>query len=131
MNYVFKDLFFKLHEKKCINEYNDLINFEEELENLIQQNIMKSKDEIKKYKEIIDKNSSDKDSSINLLKEKYDKYNYSKDEYPYYEYFYYSDYLDENYIMEKIRFNDVNNYQILNKYLNYKKNKKTKMKNIH
>ena len=123
MNYAFKELFEKLHEKECIDNYEELIDFENNLESLIQEKIEKSVEEIKKYNEIINKNSSDKDSSISLLKEKYENNNYKKEEYPYYKYFYYSDYLDEDYIMDKILSHmDKNKYPLLNKYLNYKKN---------
>ena len=122
MNYAFKELFEKLHEKECIDNYEELIDFENNLESLIQEKIEKSVEEIKKYNEIINKNSSDKDSSISLLKEKYENNNYKKEEYPYYKYFYYSDYLDEDYIMNKILSHmDKNKYPLLNKYLNYKK----------
>ena len=128
MNHIFKDLFEKLHEREIINDYKELIDFEKVLENLIQEKIKKSSDEIKKYNENINKNSDDKNSSISLLKEIYDKDKYKKEEYPYYEYFYYSDYLDEYYIMEKILIhNDKNKYPLLNKYINYKKNKKNEV----
>jgi hypothetical protein len=126
MNYIFKELFEKLHDKDCINEYKDLIEFEKELENLIQEKIQKSIEEIKKYNEIIQINSSDNDSSLNLLNEKYEKAKYKKEEYPNYEYFYYSDYLDEKYILKNIlSHNDIKKYPILNKYLNYKRRKKS------
>ena len=120
MNHIFKDLFEKLHNKKTINEYKELDDFEKDLENLIQEKIVKSLEEIKQYNEIIKKNSIDNNSSINLLKEKFEKSEYRTEEYPCYEYFYYSYYLDENY------FNNNNSkaYPLLNKYLNYKKNKK-------
>ena len=120
MNYTFKELFEKLHEKEIIDAYEELKDFEKDLENLIQEKIVKSLEEIKKYNEIIEKNSIDNNSSINLLKEKFEKSEYRTEEYPCYEYFYYSYYLDENY------FNNNNSkaYPLLNKYLNYKKNKK-------
>ena len=128
MNYIFKELFEKLHDKECINEYKELIEFEKDLENLIQEKIEKSIEEIKKYNKIIEINSIDNNSSLNLLKDKFEKDNkYKKEEYPNYEYFYYSDYLNENYIINnKLNNNDVINYPLLNKYLNYKKNIKTK-----
>ena len=124
MNHIFKDLFEKMHNKKTINEYKELIDFEKELENLIQEKIKKSNEEIKKYNENKNKNSGDKTSAINLLNEKYDKDFYDKKEYPCYEYFYYSDYLDENYLMDEILIHhDTNKYPLLNKYINYKKNR--------
>ena len=125
MNYIFKELFEKLHEKNSIDNYKDLIDFEKDLEKLIQEKIGKSIEEIKKYNEKINKNSEDKNDPINLLKEKYDKSNYKKEEYPYYEYFYYSDCLDENYILNKILgITDKKKYPMINKYLDYNMNKK-------
>jgi len=127
MNYIFKELFEKLQEKNSIDNYKDLIDFEKDLEKLIQEKIGKSIEEIKKYNEKINKNSEDKNDPINLLKEKYDKSNYKKEEYPYYEYFYYSDCLDENYILNKILgIMDSKKYPMINKYLDYIMNKKNK-----
>ena len=121
MNFIFKDLFTKLHEKECIDSYEGLLEFENDLETLIQEKIEKSVEEIKKYNEIINKNSKDKDSSISLLKEKYENNNYKKVDYPYYEYFYYTDYLDEDYVMNKILIHtEKNKYPLLNKFLKYK-----------
>ena len=123
MNNIFKELFEKLHEKEIINEYKDLIDFENELEKLIQEKIKKSSEEIKKYEENIKNNNNDKTSAINLLNETYDKDLYDKKEYPCYEYFYYSDYLDEDYIMNKIlKNNDIKKYPMVNKYLDYNMN---------
>ena len=42
MNYIFKELFEKLHDKECINEYKDLIEFEKDLDSLIQEKMQKS-----------------------------------------------------------------------------------------
>ena len=124
MNYIFKDLFENLHEKESIDEFKELISFEKELENLIQEKIEKSLEEIKKYNKIIEINSNDKKDSINLLNEKYDKRNYKKEEYPYYEYFYYSDFLDENNVNDIIsKKKEKKFYPILNKYLEYNKKK--------
>ena len=125
MNYIFKELFDKLHNKECINNYTELIEFEKELDILILDYIKKSSEEIKEYNEKINKNNNDINSSINLLKEKYDKEKYDKkEEYPNYEYFYYSNYLDEDYLLKNIlNHNDINKYPMLNKYLNYKKDK--------
>ena len=123
MNYIFKDLFTKLDKKECINNYEELIDFENSLEILIQEKIKKSAEEIKKYNEIINKNGKDKDSFISLLKEKYKNNNYQKPDYPYYEYFYYTDYLNEDYINKILSHKDYNEYPVLNKYLKYKKEK--------
>ena len=130
MNYIFKDLFTKLVKKESINNYEELLDFENSLEILIQENIKKSAEEIKKYNEIIKKNDKDKNSFISLLEEKYENYNYQKPDFPYYEYFYYSDYLDEDYIMNKIlSHKDCNEYPLLSKYLKNKKEKKNNKDN--
>ena len=49
MNLIFVDLFNKLHDKKCISKYEDLIEFEDDLESLIQEKIKKTKEEIEIY----------------------------------------------------------------------------------
>ena len=48
MNYIFKDLFEKLHEIEIIDEYKKLVDIENELEKLIQEKIEKKFEEIKK-----------------------------------------------------------------------------------
>ncbi len=48
---------------------------------------------------------------------------YKKKGYPYYEQFYYTDYLDEKYIENILEHKDKNEYPILNKYLEYRKQK--------
>ena len=48
---------------------------------------------------------------------------YKKKDYPYYEQFYYPDYLDEKYIENILEYKDKNEYPILNKYLEYRKQK--------
>jgi len=124
MNYTFNDLFIKLHEKECIDNFEDLIDFENDLENLIEEKIDISFKEIEKYKKIIIENSKDKDSAINLLNEKYENNNYKWENYPFYEYFYYTNYLDEKYILNKILSQkEENKYPLLEKYLKYKKQK--------
>ena len=119
MNLTFKDLFYKLHNEENIDNYEDLLDFEKDLEELIQEKVQLSQKECEKYKKLMNENNEDKNSSINLLKEKYKSQNYKKDEYPYYEYFYYCDYLDEKYIIEKLSHMDENKYPILKKYLEY------------
>ena len=121
MNLVFKELFNKLHDKECIDKYDDLIDFEDDLEKIIQEKIQKLKESIDKWEEMEKKDCKDKTSAMALLKELYDKDDYDKKEYPYYEYFYYSDYPDENYIEGFLEHKDKNEYPILIKYLEYKK----------
>ena len=112
MNYTFKDLFNKLHNKELIDNYDDLIEFEKDLEQLIQEKIERVKNKAK-------------NSPFYLLKETYESQDYSKEEYPYYEYFYYCDYLDEKYINVELSHKEEIKYPILKKYLEYKNENKT------
>lgn len=98
MNIIFKELFNKLHAQECISKYTKLIEFEKELERIIQEKVNKAKDIIENFNEIEKENFKDKTSAIALLKEIYNKDDYNKNEFPYYEHFYYTDYPDENYI---------------------------------
>ena len=52
MNIIFKDLFNKLHEKECITDYEVLIKFENDLEELIQEKLEQTKEEIDKLKKL-------------------------------------------------------------------------------
>ena len=69
MNFTFKDLFNKLNSQECIDNYDDLINFEVKLEEMIQKKIVLSQKECKKFNELI--KNQDKNSFANLLTEKY------------------------------------------------------------
>ena len=120
MNIVFSELFNKLHDKECIDDYNELIDFEDDLEKIIQENIEKAKNSMDKLEEIEKENCADKKSALALLKELYNKNDYDKNEYPYYEYFYYSDYPDESYIEDMLKHEDKTKYPILIQYLKYK-----------
>ena len=128
MNFIFRDLFSKLHDKKCINTYEELIKFENELEELIQEKFEKAKNEIDKFKKFEKDSINDKTSGIALLKEIYNKSDYNANNYPYYENFYYTDYLDIEYIDNILEHKDKNEYPILCKYLKTKKQKKIKDK---
>ena len=44
INLVFKELFTLLYEKECIEKYDELIDFEDDLEKIIQHKIEKQKD---------------------------------------------------------------------------------------
>ncbi len=123
MNFIFNDLFKVLHNRKCINNFEELIEFENELEKLIEDKFNQAKEKIDKFKELEMKSIKDQNSGIALLKEIYKKDMYKKTDYPYYEHFYYSDYLDEEYIENILEHKDKNEYPILNKYLEYKKKK--------
>ena len=122
MNYCFKDLFEKLNDSEPLDNYEKLVKFEDDtLEPLIKEIIEKTKEEIKKYEDIINKcnNDKDKNNSINLLKEIYTPQNYKKDDYPFYEHFYYCSYLDEFNIRELLGHKEEKKYPILHKYLLY------------
>jgi len=122
MNCIFKDLFSKLHNKKCINKFENLIEFENELEELIQKKCDESKIEIEKYKEKEKEIIGDVKSAIALIKEIYGKNKYDSKEFPFYEYFYYTDYLNAVYIKKKYKEKDENDYPVIIEYL--KKTKK-------
>ena len=123
MNYIFVDLFPILNKKENINDYKNLIKFENELESRIQKIIIKFKEEINENKKLKE-NRDDQNSLINLLKEKYDSDNYKKEEFPFYEYLYYTDYLNEVYINKHLEYMDRSKYPVLIKYLQYKNNNK-------
>ena len=77
MNCIFKDLFDELHNKECINNYEDLIKFEDELEVIIQKKCEDAQKEVNKYKELEKNLYKDEKSAIALLKELYEKDKYS------------------------------------------------------
>ena len=124
MNFVFKDLYNKLNEENCLDDFDSLITFEDKLEDLIQKKLKLTQSECKKYKEMINKNCKDKDSCVSLLSEKFDQSNYDSDKYPNYENFYYTDYLDEKNIGKMLDHLNKEKYLVLNKYLIYSKEKR-------
>jgi hypothetical protein len=126
INLTFKDLFNKLQDKECIDNIDDLIDFENDLEQLINEKIDLVKKENEKYKKFIKDIKKDKNSSFYLLTEAYESQDSIGNDYPFFEYFYYCDYLDEKYINEKLSHMDENKYTILIKYLEYKKNNSNK-----
>ena len=119
MNLTFKDLYEKMNSEECIDNYENLISFEDRLEELIQKKVELSQVECKKYKELFNKNTKDKFSFVSLITEKFDSINYDKNKYPNYENFYYTDYLDEEYISKELKHMDKDKYLILNRYLEY------------
>ena len=125
MNCIFKELFDKLHNQECINNFEALINFEDELEKLIQEKCEKAKEEINHFKQLEKDSIKNEKSSIALIKEIYDKNKYNNRDFPFYEHFYYTDYLDEDYIANLLKSKDENNYPVLDKYLKFKKQKKS------
>ena len=71
MHYIFVDLFKLLNSQKKIDDYKELIKFENSLEEQIQKLIHKFKEDDEKIKKenITDLNDKEKNSLINLLKE--------------------------------------------------------------
>ena len=122
MNYIFSDLFLSLNESKRIDNFEDLIKFENCLEQKIQKLIKEftNKEADKELKE--NEIKEDKTTSINLLKEKYISEYYDKNDFPFYEYFYFTDYLNEKYINEKLSLFDSAEYPVLKSYLDDKIN---------
>ena len=118
MNYIFVDLFTKLNKQKIIKDYDNLINFEDDLESSIQGLIIK----FKEHKKSIENNTEEKISTINLLKEKYSYINFKSKEYPFYKYFLYTYYLNEENIYQKLKFLSVDQYPLLKLYLESKTN---------
>ena len=117
MNYCFVFLFPKLNSENYIDNYDKLIEIENNLESEI-QNCIKNYDQY--YKNMVD--NGDKDSLINLVTEKYthEYYIEKEKEYPFYHYFYYTNYIDEKFIKEKISHSDENKYPVLRMYLENK-----------
>jgi len=121
MNSIFKDLFEKLHYQECIDNFEDLIKFEDELEKLIQEKCVKAIEEIDNFKKLERDSIKDEKSAIALIKEIYDKSKYEKNkDFRFYKYFYYTDYLDENYINNILKGRDEDKYPLLTRYLKYK-----------
>ena len=119
MNYIFTDLFPRLNKEGSIENYDKLIQFEDELELHIQKLIKKFKEDNNNSN---NNNNEDPTSFVNLLKEKFTSSNYNEKEFPFYDYFYYSDYLNEKNINEKLNHMDEDKYPVLKKYLEYLNN---------
>ena len=79
IHYIFVNLFYKLNKENNINEFENLIKFEDELEQEIQKQIKMFKEENK----ILKKNGEDKTSFNNILKEIYTSDYYDKEEFPF------------------------------------------------
>ena len=122
MYYIFPDLFTILNEQKVIDVYGVLITVENNLRSKINQLIKNYK--ANKNIFVVDNNTNDEDknSTINLLTEKFTSDYYQKEDYPFYKYLYYTDYLNNNYILEKLNHKDSTQYPILQLYLETKNN---------
>ena len=114
MNYIFPEIFTILNEHNKLENYNDLIEFENILESKIQE-LIKDFQNKDNQNEIKDEDDEHKKNAINLLKEKYDDYDTT--EFPFYKYFYFSDYLNENYLYEKLSHIGEQQYPLLQLYI--------------
>ena len=97
MNYIFSDLFSSLNKHKIIDDYNELDEFEKNLDILIHKKIVSFKEEYKTLNKSMNANFSFQD----FIEEKYDDLN--NKEYPFYNYFYYCDYINETYLLNQIK----------------------------
>ena len=113
IHYIFVDLFNMLNKSEYIENYEKLLDFEEELEEKIKEKIDEYKHDISEIK----RSDDNINSFIYLLKEKYPSEKYDKKEFPFYKYFNYVYYLDEQYIKKKLEFMDANKFSVLSKYL--------------
>ena len=132
MNLIFKDLFNYLSKQNQIENYEQLLEIEKEIENIIDNKITKKekiKDkEVTKYVRFgtfYTKNQNlfrenDPKSKTSIIKENNSPEAYKEDEYPYYKSFLYSDYPDEAFL--KARFEKINKeqYPVIDLYLNRK-----------
>ena len=110
MNYIFSDLFSSLNKHKSISDYNELDEFEKNLDILIHKKIISFKDEYK----TLNKSMNDNFSFQDFIEEKYDDLN--NKEYPFYNYFYYCDYINETYLLNQIK-SQKDKYPVLCKVL--------------
>ena len=134
LSYSFVDLFKLLNKEHKIDDYESLIEIEDNLELEILKIIKNYKEYIKdtyKNNMINKKKIEDKNSFISLLKETYTYREYSNEEYPFYQYFYFTNYLDQKYINEKLSHLDKTNYPVLVKYIETKNNNGCSLKNLN
>ena len=122
MNYIFSDLFSALNEHENLTDYTELINFEKELDELINKKIIIFKEEFKKINILSEFDSKDKYFFQNVLDERYR--NLNNDEYPFYNYFYYSDYVNEDYLLNILSHSERERYPVLLKVLEKNNNEK-------
>lgn len=118
MNYIFSDLFCALNKHKSINYFDELEEFEKDLDELIQKKILSFKETYKR----LNKSMNDKFSFLDFIEERYNDLN--KKDYPFYKYFYYSDYINKAYLLDKIK-SKKDKYPVLLKVLENNFNTKT------
>ena len=117
INFSFVDLFNLLNQGNTLENYDDLIKFENKLDLNIRDLIKKFYQENRKINLIKKRSDENVVSFINLLKEKFTSDNYNEKDFPFYEHFYYSGYLNEEYINKKLMLMDENKYPVLKNYL--------------
>ena len=120
LHYIFAELFPILNKEKTIDNYKNLYKFEEQLEEKIQELIYKFKLDGNSLELYNNEKDNDKNSTINLLKEKYTKEYYKDDEFPFYNFFYFSNYLNEKHLKEKLAIYRIRKYPVLSTYLDFK-----------
>ena len=126
MNYIFSDLFSTLNKHKNITEYDELIELEKNLDELIQNKIKDFKDEYKNFNKLSNYDSNDKFFFQNIIDERYKELN--EDEYPFYNYFYYSEYINEEYLLNKLNHIEKDKYPVLLKVLEMNNSNENKIK---
>ena len=137
MNLIFKDLFNLLSNQKKIESYEKLLDIEQQIENLIEDKIVKKTEKNKenvrtkyavfanfynKSKEVF--REMDPKSKISLIKEINSPDTYNDEEYPYYKSFLYSDYPDEAFLKAQLEQLDKEKYPVIDLYLNGEKTNK-------
>ena len=134
MNLIYKDLSEYLNKQKQIDNYQKLLEIENEIENIIENKIFKKIEKIKDKKYIkydvfnmfYSKNKNKfrekgSNSKTTLIKEINGVEYYKKEEdYPYYKSLLYSDYLDINFFKRKLEENNKEKYPVVDLYLNKK-----------
>ena len=131
LHYVFVELFPILNREKTIDNYKSLYKLEEELEAKIQELIHKFKIDGNSLELNNNDKDNDKNSTINLLKEKFTKDYYKEEEFPFYNYFYFTNYLNEKHLKDNLTHYGIRKYPVLKIYLDFKiDNKDEKNKNL-
>ena len=112
MNYIFLDLFDVLNTEINNKDFEIFMNFEKDLDKLILKKVKEFQIESRSLDKLKNPDVNDKNSSLNLLEEKYEY-----QDYPFYEYFYFSDYINEEYLIKQMNHIENNKYPVLFKFL--------------
>ena len=117
MNYIFFDISDILNKIFDNKNFEQFMNFEEDLEKVISKKIKDFLIESKSLEKLSNPDKNDRDSSLYLLNEKYQVNNLN--DYPFYNDFYYSDYINEDFLLNQLYHKENNKYPVLFKYLNH------------